>query len=98
MNTANPNRAPRRRSADEWRRLLSEQQESGLNQRDFCQQRALALSSFQNWKRRLADTAPVAKTEEAWLELPADLTQSNRTNWDIELDLGNGLCLRLRQR
>ena len=59
------------------------------------------LSSFRNWKRRLADAqAPPEHVDADWLELPVGLTQAGTAggSWDIELDLGNGLCLRLRQR
>ena len=92
-------RKHRRRNEKEWRSLLGEQQESGLSQRLFCQQRGLTLSTFRNWKQRLSSNVPVSPSESAdWIELPLGPVQSTNVSWDIELDLGNGLCLRLRQR
>ena len=50
------------------------------------------VGSFQYWKRRLA--AEVSSVP--WLELGA-LAQQSTLAWDIELDLGDGVCLRLRR-
>lgn len=86
-----------RRSRDEWQRLLAEHQESKLSQRAFCQQRGLTLSTFNHWKRRLSSSpaALPSKTGD-WLELSPDPVQSAGPGWEIELELGNGVCLRLR--
>ena len=81
-----------RRGRDEWQRLIDEQAASGLTQSAFCQANALSLASFQNWKRRLVAEAP----GESWVEL-GTLNRSAGTGWDVELDLGEGLCLRLRR-
>ena len=89
-----------RRSRGEWARLFSEQAESGLSQRAFCELRHLSVSTFGNAKRRaraaardggsgfggdlvpvIVDTEPSAPTTE---------------RWNIELDLGSGLVLRIR--
>ena len=94
-----PARSQHRRSHEEWQRLITEQQQSGLSQRAFCREHGLALSSFRNWKQRLAATHPVPETGGGeWLELPLGLDRSTAPHWEIELDLGNGICLRLRQR
>ncbi len=95
----NPVFTRQRRSRDEWQRLITDQERVPLSQQAYCHEKALALSTFQNWKRRLAamkQTATDAGDE--WLELPLRPEKSAVANWDIELDLGNGLCLRLRQR
>lgn len=81
-----------RRRPEEWQRLINEQSVSGLTQAAFCQANALSRASFQNWKRRLVAEAPA----EPWVEL-GTLDQSASTGWDVELDLGAGLCLRLRR-
>ena len=82
-----------RRSRSEWQQLIDEQAHSGLTQASFCQTKGLVLSSFQNWKRRLALPSP---QESNWLDL-GRLGESTTAGWDIELDLGDGLCLRLRR-
>lgn len=81
-----------RRSKSEWQQLIAEQAQSGLSQIAFCQAKGLGLASFQNWKRRLA----VPVVEETWLDL-GQLGERAAVGWDIELDLGDGLCLRLRR-
>jgi len=88
-----------RRTADQWRRLIAEQAGSGMSQEAFCKDRRLALSTFANWKRRLA-SEPVVEDEPGpdspqWIDLGH--LGASRSGWDIELDLGDGVCLRLRR-
>ena len=96
-----------RRSADEWRSLIDEQQRSGQSQAAFCHQRGVSLSSFGYWRRKLKSPMPAAAPEgEAsplWIEWPASAdcrtpppNSRQQPAWDLELDLGNGLQLRLR--
>ena len=92
----------KRRSENEWRTLIDEQATSGLTQRAFCDLRGIPLATFGYWKRKLRGksvspampTGPGADTE--WIELPIHGAVAGGS-WQIELDLGNGLCLRLRQ-
>ncbi len=88
-----------RRSADQWRKLIAEQADSGLSQEAFCKEKRLALSTFANWKRRLG-SEPAVRDEQApdpstWIDLGSLGARSS--GWDIELDLGDGICLRLRR-
>lgn len=82
-----------RRSREEWRRLIDEQARSGQSQRAFCAAHGISVGSLQNWKRRLA--VPDA-TPEPWLEL-GTLAEARSSTWDIELDLGDGIVVRLRR-
>lgn len=62
--------SPRRLTPEEW------QQAGWMSQRSFCREKSLVLSTFRNWKCRLAVATPVSPTAEAdWLELPANLTR-----------------------
>lgn len=85
-----------RRTREQWQSLINEQQQSGFTQAQFCQQNKLAVSSFCNWKRRLSEnTEDKQRVEDrTWLSLPEQLFSSSG-NWNIELDLGGGICLRL---
>jgi len=88
-----------RRTAAQWRTLMDEHAESGMSQEAFCKHKQLALSTFANWKRRLA-SQPDAQDEGApppstWIDLGS--LGAERSGWDIELDLGDGICLRLRR-
>jgi len=84
-----------RRSRSEWQQLIDEQARSGLSQRAFCAARALSATSFQHWKRQLAATA--AAPPAAWLDLGSFPERAPATGWDVELELGAGVCLRLRR-
>jgi hypothetical protein len=76
--------------------LIDEHADGDVTQAAFCQAKKLSLASFQNWKRRLAAEAPALPSAEPWLELGA-LAEHRPSGWDIELDLGDGLSLRLRR-
>ena len=81
-----------RRSQAEWRRLIGEQADSRQTQAVFCAARGISVSSFQNWKRRLVGEETRAGP---WLEL-GTLVKAEAAGWD-KLDLGDGVCLRLRR-
>jgi len=88
-----------RRTAAQWRTLMTEQAESGMSQEAFCKHNRLALSTFANWKRRLA-SQPDAQEQgtpppSTWIDLGS--LGARNIAWDIELDLGDGICLRLRR-
>lgn len=88
-----------RRSAEQWQQLIDEHAESGLSQSAFCKREHLSLSSFTNWKRKRS-TAPGHRKASApgptpWIDLGN--LGVERAGWDIELDLGDGICLRLRR-
>jgi hypothetical protein len=42
-----------------WRRLIAEQQQSGVSVRRFCQQRRTSEHSFYQWRKRLGRQLPV---------------------------------------
>jgi hypothetical protein len=42
-----------------WRRLIAEQEQSGLSVRAFCQQRRTSEYSFYHWRKRLAAGLPM---------------------------------------
>jgi putative transposase len=84
-----------RRSPSEWQQLIDEQARSGLSQTAFCAARAVSTTSFQHWRRRLSAAASPAPSP-TWLDL-GPLREAVATGWDLELELGAGVCLRLRR-
>lgn len=88
-----------RRSATQWQQLISEQAESGLSQAAFCKRKRLPLSTFTHWKRRLSieldEQERNTPDQSSWIELGS--LAGKELGWDIELDLGGGMCLRLRR-
>ncbi len=90
-----------RRSKKQWQQLIELQQASGQSQKSFCQQEKLSVTTFSYWKKKLrqglepTDPSLEIPSPDAWVELPTELPLTNV--WHIELDLGNGVCLRLKQ-
>ena len=84
-----------RRSPNAWQQLIDEQARNGLGQSAFCAARSVSTTSFQHWRRRLAATAtPPSAT---WLDLGPFHAPAAAVGWDVELELGAGVCLRLRR-
>ncbi len=52
-------------AADRWRRIIEQQQASGLSVPVFCQQAGLAPSSFYGWRHKLRDQAVFAEVKVA---------------------------------
>ena len=92
-----------RRSADEWNSIIADYKTSGLTQRDFCQQRDIAYSSFTNWliklKKLRADLSTESSPSALFIDVSADkpLLQTEVNEWDVELAFANGTVLRLKQ-
>lgn len=82
-----------RRSAAQWRKLIEAQAQSGLTQAQFCARHALALSSFQNWRRKLNPSS--SPDSAGFVELPLS-GETAGSGCLIELDRGNGICLRIK--
>ena len=87
-----------RRGESQWRAILSAFAGSGLSQKAFCQREGLAPSTFQYWKRRLAndDAAPSSEAEAAVIDLGA--LDDRPAGWAVEIALGEGVSLTLRRR
>ena len=96
--TATKRRRWVRRSTDEWRELLGQFECSGQTQEQFCAAHDLALSTFSRWREKLRGAAmdePVASREAMFVELASEQLEQR---WDMELDLGAGVVLRLRRQ
>ncbi len=89
----NPRR--KRRTREEWQQLIEAQQVSGLSPAEYCTQQSISQKRFAHWKRRLQKVHN-DQSDTHWLELPS-VPATSSAGWDIELDLGQGLRLRLRQ-
>lgn len=102
-----------RYTAAAWRQFIEAQRISGQSQVAFCDARGLGKSTFQTWKRRLygASQSPETAAMASVPSLACDplftpLTRPvpdlvspapTAAGWIVELDLGDGLCLRLRR-
>ena len=68
--------------------------DSGLSQRAFCASKGVSLSSFCAARRRLAMPTPMTRLDD-FLAIPMDSVTAS--GWEVELDLGDGLVLRVRR-
>jgi hypothetical protein len=87
-----------RRSREEWERLMAEYEAGEVSQRVFCAQRGLAYSSFGYWRKQLrCALAAEGRPMPALVELPGwPGLAVEAAPWRIELDLGEGIVLRVR--
>jgi transposase-like protein len=87
-----------RRSREEWERLMAEYEAGELSQRAFCAQHGLAYSSFGYWRKQLRSVLPAEdRPMPALVELPAwPGLAVEPASWRIELELGEGVVLRVR--
>ena len=101
ISTALGKRARVRRSEDEWREVFVSYEQSGQTIEQFCAGQGLALSTFNRWRQRLRSHCrqEIQGTPEAiFVELSGDdAPRAVVSPWDVELQLGNGMFLRLRQ-
>ena len=87
-----------RRTLEQCRVLSGRFEQSGQTQEQFCTKHDLGLSTFGRWRKRLcrqAVTASKSATDALFVELSPDDPASPL--WDVELQLGAGVYLRLRR-
>lgn len=84
-----------RRSTQEWYALFEELDASGLDRSAFCREKGLVRETLRQAERRLREHEP----RSPFVELTGDLVNGDvGRGWDIELELGDGLVLRLARR
>lgn len=85
----------RYRSESDWQKLIDQHAKSNLPVRAFCKQHSIGDQSFYQWRKRLQ-----AQSNESAIDM-IDITQvmsiQSSTRWHIELDLGDGIKLNLKQ-
>jgi hypothetical protein len=94
-----PAKRPRRtrRSRAQWRELLDRFEHSGQSREEFCRDQGLTLSSFAHWRRALGKTTS-RRGDIAGEPLFVEWTPPVSAGaWEVELQLGGGLVLRLRR-
>jgi putative transposase len=89
------------RSSEQWQTIVDQFETSGLSQRAFCQQVGISYGTFTRWRRRLmrADTQQPLTMPDAdlFVEVSAGSGLPVTTPaWDVELQLGPDVVLRLR--
>jgi hypothetical protein len=89
-----PRRRPARirRNKDQWTEILREFDSSGLEPREFCRRKKLALASFRRWRRRLGRVTPADFVE----LVPTSSPSAAAPAWSLEIALPNGVALRFQ--
>ena len=95
-----------------WRKLLQEQSRSGLSVRAFCEERGLRQHAFYFWRREVqrrdtersalksSQSGPVRRAvpqPQAFAAITVSDAGIGSSAPSIEIVLGNGVCLRLRE-
>ncbi len=102
---AQPQPTPRRRARvmrtrEQWKALLEEFNTCGLTKSAFCKKHQIATSSLYRWQQLFGD--PAGDTD--FIDVTEPLTNAPTSHpapvrgndWQVELELGGGMVLRLR--
>lgn len=81
-----------RRSPQQWQGILDRQVASGLSARAFCDTHQFSYPVFCKWRKRL-----VSNEQPSLIDLSSLVHAPSVIQWDIELELGDGMTLRLRR-
>ncbi len=86
----------KRRGAEGWKEILGRFNDSGLNIKAFCRAESISTASYYRWRQRLGGNRKqtLVTDQVPFIELGS---LDGSTAWDIELELGSGLVLRLRR-
>lgn len=89
------------RTRGQWKSLVDEFTTSGLTKTAFCKKMGIATSCLYRWQQVFAGQSAAAEfidiTEpDAAVALPPPV--AGNADWQVELELGAGLVLRLRTR
>ena len=88
------------RTQDQWKTLLDEFNTGGLTKSAFCKKHRIATSSLYRWQKLFNDRAGDADfvdVTESLANAPKSHPVPMRDNdWQVELELGAGIVLRLR--
>lgn len=91
----NRRRGTARRSREEWARLMAAYEAGDATQRAFCAEHGLAYSTFCYWRRRLGEEGSASGEAPMLVELPV-AAGGGAGEWRVELDLGDGIVVRLK--
>ena len=87
------------RTQEQWKALLEEFNTSGLTRAAFCKKHRIATSSLYRWQQLFehASHAGFIDVTEPLANAPRSHPVPVRDNdWQVELELGSGITLRLR--
>jgi len=77
------------RSRSDWERLVGAYEQSELTRKAFCAERSISVGSLDYWRGKLRREA----AGPGFIELPA----MGGSAWDMEIELGGGVVVRMRR-
>jgi hypothetical protein len=89
-----------RRNPEQWHELLDRFEHSGQTREQFCAEQGLGLSTFGRWRQRLREgraSSSVRADNALFVELAPQAPSPCASHWDVELQLGTGVYLRLKR-
>ena len=97
-----PKRVRVSRSVDQWQSLFDQFDQSGQTRDQFCHEHGISLSSFSRWRTKLRKQTvikPTSPEPPLFTELTSAVQPEEApvSGWDIELQLGADVFLRLRR-
>jgi transposase-like protein len=85
------------RSKEQWQMLVNQYEASGLTQQAFCKQHGIATSGLNKWRKRFSNSL-----ETEFVDITDQLSEVGShenhhcdNRWEVELQLGQGLVLRI---
>ena len=88
------------RTPDQWQAVFEQFEESGQTREQFCHEHNISLSSFSRWRTKLRkqrSSHPLSADFPLFAELTSEVQTPVSPGWDIELQLGKDVFLRLRR-
>lgn len=90
-----------RRSISQWQALLNEFQTSDSTVLKFCQNNHITVSGFYLWRKKLSQEIdgdePGESPHFVQIQGNSPRAEINTAAWDIELELGQSIVLRIRK-
>ena len=81
-----------RRTSQQWQAQVDDQATSRLSAQQYCDQHQLCYPIFCKWRKQSNEPAPASL-----IDLSSLAREPTNQTWDIELDLGSGMALRLKR-
>ena len=81
-----------RRTRQQWQNLVDDQATSNLSARQYCDQHQLNYQLFCKRRKQSSERAPAPL-----IDLSSLVGEPANQIWDIELELGGGMALRLKR-
>ena len=84
----------------QWREIFDRYRDSGQSREQFCLEQGISFSTFSHWWTKLGkqtSSQPVPVDTLLFTELTSEPQPPVSPGWDIELQLGADVVLRLRR-